>query len=88
MKITFDLEYGEHGLPVIQPEAGTKLLAEKHGSVFTIKGNRQGLLFLARSLASLANLPEPDKHKGYHVHLDDLYSLNDQGIEFILARED
>ena len=88
MEIKFDLEYGKYGLPIIRAEVGTKLLAQKHGNTFTIKGNRQGLLFLAHCLASLAKMPESPGTEGYHIHLDDLFSLNDQGIDFILAKED
>ncbi|MFZ2448945.1 MAG: hypothetical protein WAW36_00295 [Methylovulum miyakonense] len=87
MKITLDIEYGKHGLPLIQPDAKAKLLAQKHGNEFTIKGNKEGLLFLAKSLASLAYMPELLENEGYHLHLDDLYSLNNQGIEFVLAIE-
>jgi hypothetical protein len=88
MELKFDLKYGKYGLPIVRAEAGTKLLAQKHGNTFTIKGNRQGLLLLAYSLASLANMPELPGTEGYHIHLDDLFSLNDEGIEFILAKED
>ena len=88
MKITLDVEYGSHGLPILQAEAGARLTAQKHDNVFTIKGNEQGLLFLARSLVSLAKLQASPDHEGYHIHLDDLYALNDDKIEFILAKED
>ncbi|WP_437716990.1 hypothetical protein WMF45_11605 [Sorangium sp. So ce448] len=82
------IEYNESGLPVLIPTPGCRLTAAKHGNSFTIKGNREGLLLLARSLIGLAQMPENEANRGYHIHLDDLYEINDQGVDVLVALDE
>lgn len=81
------LAYGVNGLPRLRPTKGMHLSAGQYGNQTHIKGNRAGLLFLAEALVQLAQLDENIVAEGYHVHLDDLYQLNEANIEFILYRD-
>jgi hypothetical protein len=87
MKYNFDYELGSGGLPYIPAISGALLTVEQHGKSFSIIGNREGLLFLAHNLIALAQISEQQVQEGYHIHLDDLFRLNDKGIELILNRE-
>lgn len=83
--VTTRIKISASGLPVLKPAPGRRLRAKKHDSTFTITGNKEGLLLLAHALMGLAMMPERPENRGYHVHLDDLYEINDEGIDFILA---
>lgn len=82
-----DLKYGNKGLPYIEPIPGAKICAEKHGNTYTIKGNAEGLIFLANTLVALAKMNNQPETEGYHIHIDDLYEINDENIDFILTKE-
>ena len=86
-KYIIDLLYGKHGLPYVKPEPGARLLADQDGRTFTIRGNAEGLLLLARSLVALAEMKTTPENEGYHIHLDELFDINSEGIEFILRRD-
>lgn len=86
-KYEIQLHYGNHGIPYIEPDPKAKLNAEKHGNTYTIKGNTEGLLLLARSLVSLAIMDEISENKEYHIHIDDLYNINHENTEFIIRKE-
>ena len=85
--IQLSAEYGDHGLPILSPTEGCRLVAKKQDKTFTISGNREGLLLLAKALIGLAGMDEREENRGYHVHVDDLYAINDDGIDFILHRD-
>jgi hypothetical protein len=85
---TVEIEYGSNGLPYVESVIGAKLRAAKHGNTYTIYGNSEGLLFLAHNLIALAKMKKQPEMEGYHIHLDDLFELNDEGIDFILRALD
>ena len=79
-------------IPQYKPRDGLQLEWEKNFSikvinddVITIKGNRAGLISLARHLLTLAQIEVPD---GYHIHLDENNSLEDGSVDLILERDD
>lgn len=82
------LRYGKQGIPYVEQIPGAKLRAEKHGNTYTIRGNSEGLLFLAHSLVALAKMENQPETEGYHIHLDDLYEINNENIDFILRKDE
>jgi hypothetical protein len=82
-----EVRVGQYGLPYVEPIEGAKLSVRQHGQQFTIVGNAEGLLFLARNLVALATMRAVPGSEGYHIHLDDLYALNEDGVELILRKE-
>jgi hypothetical protein len=51
--------------------------------IIQIKANKEGLLSLANHLI---NLSQDDVPEGYHIHLDELNSLEDGSNEVIIAK--
>lgn len=86
-KYIINLEDGSHGIPYVEPIPEAKLRAEKHGNTYTISGNAEGLLFLAHNLVALAKMKTKPETKGYHIHIDDLYKINDENVDFILRKD-
>ena len=79
-------------IPQYKPRDGLQLEWENNFSIkvinddaITIKGNRAGLISLARHLLTLAQIEVPD---GYHIHLDENNSLEDGSVDLILERDD
>ena len=90
-EIKVTIEYNANGLPVLTPTTDCYLTVEKHDGEFTIKGNRNGLMLLARGLIGLANMDTTgrgERNQGYHIHLDDLYEINDENVSIIIASDD
>ncbi len=73
--VTLTVEFGKNGLPFIEPIDGARLdyTVSENGNL-SFDGNSEGLLILAKALVGMAHCKRND---GYHVHLDDLYELND-----------
>lgn len=71
-----NVEFGENGLPFIEPVDGAQLnySVSNNGSL-NVDGNKEGLLLFAKALIGMAYCERDD---GYHVHLDDLYELNEE----------
>jgi len=64
-------------------EDGYEIHSAIQGDEIIIKANRQGLRTLASHLMALA---EEDVSSGYHIHLDDLNSLEDGSYGIVLER--
>lgn len=59
-------------------------ISTKYGdNIFTISANKAGLISLAKQLITLAESPEEVE---VHLHYDDLNSLEDGSIEFVVER--
>ncbi|MFP4343539.1 MAG: hypothetical protein ACLFU8_02490 [Anaerolineales bacterium] len=84
-KYLVEVEYNEQGVPYIEGFPDASIYAEKNGNVYTIKGNSDGLLFLAHCLVALAKASPVVKEQGYHIHLDSLYNINESDVEILLA---
>ena len=48
-----------------------------------LKANKEGLESLAKQLLQLSQNERP---KGYHLHYDEYYSLEDGSVEFIIEK--
>lgn len=78
------VEFGENGLPYIEADERAYLsYSTDPNGTLCLSGNKHGLLLLAKSLLGLA---ECERDDGYHIHLDDLYDLNDEG-KFIIINK-
>lgn len=79
------VEFGEFGLPFIEPKKNTdlnyRILAD---GTLSIEGNKNGLRLLAPSLLGLAECSIDD---GYHIHLDDLDDLNEDGNSIVIYKK-
>jgi len=85
MKIQFDIpDYNEERGFVFSWEDNFNITVKvKNDSVHVI-ANKDGLLSLAKHLVTLA---QDDFPSGYHIHLDDLNSLEEGSNELIIIKE-
>lgn len=83
-KANIGIEYNENGLPIIErlgkPNLSFKLVSPNE---LHIEGNQDGLLLLAKALLGMAEYENSD---GYHVHLDDLYKINNADKTFTISK--
>lgn len=83
-KANIGIEYNENGLPIIErlgkPNFSFKLVSPNE---LHIEGNQDGLLLLAKALLGMAEYENSD---GYHVHLDDLYKINNADKTFTISK--
>ncbi len=85
-KKTISVSFNQEDLPYITIKAHTYLtftISEDSNSV-TIVGNKNGLRLMSKALLGMA---ETDRTDGYHIHIDDLYNINEENKEFIIAKE-
>ena len=85
-KRSITVRYNEEGIPYITPKSGCYLSFQISpiGDEIEILGNEIGLQLLARSILGIAKMEEVDMT--YHIHLDELYSLNKEGKSFIIRK--
>lgn len=83
-KANIGIEYNENGLPIIErlgkPNLSFKLVSPNE---LHIEGNQDGLLLLAKALLGMAEYENSD---GYHIHLDDLYKINNTNKTFTISK--
>lgn len=85
--VTESVTFNPSGTPRLPLVPGCRLSVAHHGRSFELHGNAEGLLLLARALIGVARMPAREENWGYHVHLDDLYDINNEGIEIIVAMD-
>lgn len=85
-RANIEIEYNENGFPIIE-RLGKPNLSFNLGMSNTlhIEGNRDGLLLLAKALLGMAEYENSD---GYHIHLDDLYKINNADKTFIISKSE
>ena len=85
-KRSITVRYNEEGIPYITPKSGCYLSFQISpiGGEIEILGNEIGLQLLARSILGIAKMEEVDMT--YHIHLDELYSLNKEGKSFVIRK--
>ena len=86
-KKNFSVTYNQYGLPIIKSKKNAQLTFqfETNKEVLHIIGNRVGLKLLAKTLFGLA---ETKKIGGFHIHIDDLYEINNEDKSFILHNDE
>ena len=74
-------------IPIIPVEPDTHLTFIKHkdGNELELTGSRAGLLLLAKSALGMAETLRED---GFHIHLDDLYAINEEGKMIIIRKDE
>lgn len=85
-RANIEIEYNENGFPIIE-RLGMPNLSFNLGKSNTlhIEGNQDGLLLLAKALLGMAEYENSD---GYHIHLDDLYKINNADKTFIISKSE
>ena len=74
-------------LPILPVELEAHLSFTTHadGNELELMGNRAGLLLLAKAALGMAETLRGD---GFHIHLDDLYSINSEGKSILIRKEE
>jgi len=87
-KRSITVRYNEEGIPYITSKSGCYLSFQISpiGDEIEILGNEIGLQLLARSILGIAKMEEEEVDMTYHVHLDELYSLNKEGKSFVIRK--
>ena len=65
-------------------EPGFSIKTINNNNVLVIKANKFGLISLANHLKALADDIVPDR---YHIHLDDINSLEEGSVELIIEKD-
>lgn len=84
-KVKIEIEYNANGLPILE-RLGNPYLSFRLGNPneLYIEGNQDGLLLLAKALLGMAEYENCDD--GFHIHLDDLYEINNADKTFIISK--
>ena len=84
---TLVIHWKAEQLPIlpVEPEAHLSFTTHANGNELELTGNRAGLLLLARAALGMA---ETIREDGFHIHLDDLYSINAEGKSILIRKED
>lgn len=83
-KANIEIEYNEMGFPIIERSGKPNLSFNlENPNELYIEGNKDGLLLLAKALLGVAEYENSD---GYHVHLDDLYKINNVDKTFTISK--
>jgi len=88
VKHVIRVRFGKNGYPYVRSSPGAFLTGDMQGKEVKVCGNKKGLLLLARHLTALAHASRTDIRKGFHIHIDDLFISNNDGVSFTLDRED
>lgn len=85
-KANIEIEYNEMGFPIIEKLGKPKLsFSLENPNELHIEGNQDGLLLLAKALLGMAEYVNSD---GYHIHLDDLYKINNADKTFTISKSE
>ena len=84
---TLTIQFNGEQLPILLVEPGAHLSFTTHadGNELELTGNRAGLLLLAKAALGMAETVRED---GFHIHLDDLYSINSEGKSILIRKEE
>ncbi len=82
---TISVSFNKSDLPYIPIKKQSYLIFEisEDSNCVKIIGNKTGLRLMAKCLLGMA---ETERADGYHVHIDDLYNINEEGKEFIIYK--
>ena len=84
---TLTIQFNDEQLPIlpVEPEAHLSFTTHADGNELELTGNRAGLLLLAKAALGMAETLRGD---GFHIHLDDLYSINSEGKSILIRKEE
>ena len=74
---TLTIQLNDEQLPIfpVEPEVHLSFTTHTDGNELELTGNRAGLLLLAKATLGMA---ETLRGAGFHIHLDDLYGINNE----------
>ena len=74
---TLTIQLNDEQLPIfpVEPEAHLSFTTHTDGNELELTGNRAGLLLLAKATLGMAETLRGD---GFHIHLADLYGINNE----------
>lgn len=85
-KKIISVSYSNNGIPYIKKQKDAYITFKLNNkNEVVIIGNRIGLRLLAKSALGLA---EMDNESDYHIHIDDLYNINEEGKSFVICSND
>ena len=84
---TLTIQLNDELLPIlpVEPEAYLSFTTHADGNELELTGNRAGLLLLAKAALGMA---ETIREDGFHIHLDDLYSINSEEKSILIRKEE
>ena len=84
---TLVIHWKAEQLPIlpVEPEAHLSFTTHANGNELELTGNRAGLLLLAKAALGMA---ETIREDGFHIHLDDLYSINSEEKSILIRKEE
>ena len=80
---TLTIQWNNEQLPVLPVDYLTFSI-HNSGNALELTGNRAGLLLLAKAALGMAETARED---GFHIHLDDLYSINAEEKSILIRKE-
>ena len=83
--LTLQLNDEQQPFHPVEPEAHLSFTTHADGNELELTGNRAGLLLLAKAALGMA---ETLREEGFHIHLDDLYSINSEGKSILIRKEE
>lgn len=84
-KYSVNISYSDTGLPIIE-QREAKLTATTEGKRVKLIGDKEGLLLLAQALIGMAHFLPDEEQAGFHLHIDDLYQINEDGVDFVVYK--
>lgn len=84
---TLTIQFNDEQLPILQVESAANLTFRTFGdgNELVLTGNKEGLLLLAKVALGMA---ETHRRDGFHIHLDNLYDINDEGKCILIRKEE
>ena len=81
------IQLNDEQLPFLPAELNAHLTFTIHSGVdeLELTDNRAGLLLLVKATLGMAEILRED---GFHIHLDDLYSINAEGKSILIRKEE
>lgn len=84
---TLTIQLNDEQVPILPTEPGAHLTFTiyNNGDGLELTGNQAGLLLLAKAALGMA---ETIREDGFHIHLDDQYSINAEGKSILIRKEE
>ncbi len=81
------VSFNEEDLPYISVKNDVNLTfrISEDSKTVEIVGNKNGLRLMAKALLGMS---ETERTDGYHLHIDDLYNINNDDKQFIISKND
>ena len=78
------VKYNDFDIPYIKIKKNAHLTYDIQKNGIEIIGNRIGLKLLAKALLGIA---ESERNDGFHIHIDDIYNINEDNKNFTISKK-